>query len=177
MLFRSSIQLLTSFLPAFVKRCVEGIVVDEQRCAWYVDKNPALATFLSPKIGYLEASKIAKQALAEDAGTEFDEIVGQADEMARKAKSDGGDRSAVADVSASRRWRMRNVIARGMVSALQAQDDAIVPYFQPIVSLPDVRVQGFEMLLRLGEPSLADIPISECIAVAEHTGQIGRAHV
>ncbi|MEN9705322.1 MAG: hypothetical protein RLZZ393_1201 [Pseudomonadota bacterium] len=111
-------------------------------------------------------------ALAEDAGTEFDEIVGQADEMARKAKSDGGDRSAVADVSASRRWRMRNVIARGMVSALQAQDDAIVPYFQPIVSLPDVRVQGFEMLLRLGEPSLADIPISECIAVAEHTGQI-----
>ena len=39
--------------------------------------------------------------------TTLDEIVGQADEMARKAKSDGGDRSAVADVSASRRWRMR----------------------------------------------------------------------
>jgi fumarate hydratase class II len=30
-----------------------------------VDKNPSLATYLSPYIGYLEASKIAKQALKE----------------------------------------------------------------------------------------------------------------
>jgi len=30
-----------------------------------VDKNPALATFLSPKIGYIAASKLAKQALDE----------------------------------------------------------------------------------------------------------------
>ncbi len=29
----------------------------------YLEKNPSLATFLSPRIGYLEASKIAKQAL------------------------------------------------------------------------------------------------------------------
>jgi aspartate ammonia-lyase len=60
-----SIQLLTNYLPVFRKRCVEGILVDEGRCAGYLEKNPALATFLSPKIGYLEASKIAKQALAE----------------------------------------------------------------------------------------------------------------
>jgi fumarate hydratase, class II len=58
-----SIQLLSSFLPAFRKKCVEGIRVDEKRCASYLEKNPALATFLSPKIGYLEAAKIAKQAL------------------------------------------------------------------------------------------------------------------
>ncbi|MBT0159109.1 hypothetical protein G4O51_03910 [Candidatus Bathyarchaeota archaeon A05DMB-2] len=30
-----------------------------------MDKNPSLATYLSPYIGYLEASKIAKQALKE----------------------------------------------------------------------------------------------------------------
>jgi fumarate hydratase class II len=61
-----SIELLTNYLPVFRKKCVEGIAVDEKRCAEYLEKNPALATFLSPYIGYLEASKIAKQALEED---------------------------------------------------------------------------------------------------------------
>lgn len=60
-----SIQLLTNYLPAFRKRCVEGITVDKKRCASYVEKNPSLAVFLSPHVGYLEASKIAKQALEE----------------------------------------------------------------------------------------------------------------
>lgn len=62
----ASIELLTSSLRVFREKCVEGIVVDEKRCAGYLDKNPALATFLSPKVGYLEASKIAKQALTEN---------------------------------------------------------------------------------------------------------------
>ena len=60
-----SIQILTNYLPVFRKKCVEGITVDEKRCARYLEKNPALATFLSPHIGYLEAAKIAKQALEE----------------------------------------------------------------------------------------------------------------
>jgi aspartate ammonia-lyase len=60
-----SIQLLSNFLPVFAKKCVEGISVDVVRCAGYVDKNPSLAVFLSPCIGYLEAAKIAKQALEE----------------------------------------------------------------------------------------------------------------
>lgn len=61
----SSVQLLTNFLPVFRKKCVEGITVNEKRCAQYLENNPALATFLSPHIGYLEAAKIAKQALEE----------------------------------------------------------------------------------------------------------------
>ncbi len=60
-----SIQLLANFLPVFREKCVEGIQVDKQRCVGYLEKNPALATFLSRKIGYLEASKVAKQALDE----------------------------------------------------------------------------------------------------------------
>ena len=62
----SSIQLLTNYLPVFRKKCVEGITVDEKRCAQYLDKNPSLATYLSPHIGYMEASKIAKQALKQN---------------------------------------------------------------------------------------------------------------
>ncbi len=60
-----SIRILTDYLPVFRKKCVEGIIVNEKRCFKYLEKNPALATFLSPHIGYLEAAKIAKQALEE----------------------------------------------------------------------------------------------------------------
>ena len=60
-----SVRLLTNYLPVFRRKCVEGITVNEKRCAQYLEKNPALATFLSPYIGYLEAAKIAKQALEE----------------------------------------------------------------------------------------------------------------
>jgi aspartate ammonia-lyase len=60
-----SIQLLVNYIPVFVDKCVKGITVDEKRCSSYVEKNPSLAVFLSPHIGYLEASKIAKQALKE----------------------------------------------------------------------------------------------------------------
>jgi len=61
-----SIQILTNYLPVFRKKCVEGTKVNKKRCASYVEKNPSLAVFLSPHIGYLEASKIAKQALSEN---------------------------------------------------------------------------------------------------------------
>ncbi|MCW4037523.1 MAG: aspartate ammonia-lyase [Candidatus Bathyarchaeota archaeon] len=60
-----SIQLLVNYIPVFVDKCVKGITVDKKSCTSYVEKNPSLAVFLSPHIGYLEASKIAKQALKE----------------------------------------------------------------------------------------------------------------
>ena len=60
-----SIRILTDYLPVFRRKCVEGITVNEKRCYKYLEKNPALATFLSPHIGYLEAAKVAKQALEE----------------------------------------------------------------------------------------------------------------
>jgi len=60
-----SIQLLANYLPVFTRKCVDGIAVDKARCNGYVDKNPSLAVYLSPHIGYLEAAKVAKQALEE----------------------------------------------------------------------------------------------------------------
>ena len=61
-----SIQILTNFIPVFTQKCVRGIIVNETRCEHYLEKNPSLATLLAPKIGYLEAAKIAKQAQAEN---------------------------------------------------------------------------------------------------------------
>jgi aspartate ammonia-lyase len=61
-----SIQILTNYIPIFTDKCVNGITVDEKRCEQYLKKNPSLATLLAPKIGYLEAAKIAKQAQMEN---------------------------------------------------------------------------------------------------------------
>jgi aspartate ammonia-lyase len=61
-----SIQILANYIPVFTEKCVKGITVDEKRCEDYLEKNPSLATLLAPKIGYLEAAKIAKQAQAEN---------------------------------------------------------------------------------------------------------------
>ena len=61
-----SIQILANYIPVFTNKCVKGITVNEKQCSQYLEKNPALATLLSPYIGYLEAAKIAKQALAEN---------------------------------------------------------------------------------------------------------------
>ncbi len=61
-----SIQILANYIPTFTKKCIQGMSVDEKRCEQYLEKNPSLATLLAPKIGYLEAAKIAKQAQAEN---------------------------------------------------------------------------------------------------------------
>jgi aspartate ammonia-lyase len=42
---------------------VEGITANEEVNRNYLEKNPSLATLLSPKIGHLAAAEIAKEAL------------------------------------------------------------------------------------------------------------------
>ncbi|NWG10571.1 aspartate ammonia-lyase [Candidatus Bathyarchaeota archaeon] len=69
----SSIRLLTNYLPVFRTKCVEGIKIDEKRCKLYLERNPSLATFLTPYIGYQKASKVAQQALRE--GRSIQEII------------------------------------------------------------------------------------------------------
>jgi aspartate ammonia-lyase len=46
------------------KRCVDGIEADEAQCAYWLERSPALVTALAPSIGYAEAAKLAKEALA-----------------------------------------------------------------------------------------------------------------
>ncbi|AKB25614.1 Fumarate hydratase class II [Methanosarcina sp. MTP4] len=58
-----SIALLTNYLPVFRERCVEGIKANEESCRAYLELNPILVTFLTPKIGYLKAAELAKEAL------------------------------------------------------------------------------------------------------------------
>jgi fumarate hydratase, class II len=49
---------------ALAERCVAGIEADERLCAYWLERSPALVTALAPKIGYAEAAKLAKEAIA-----------------------------------------------------------------------------------------------------------------
>jgi len=57
-----SIRLLAHATDNFSKRCVEGLKADRERCEEMIEKSLALATALTPKIGYDEAAQIAKKA-------------------------------------------------------------------------------------------------------------------
>ncbi len=46
------------------EKCVRGIEADEAMCAHWLERSPALVTALAPKIGYADAAKLAKEALA-----------------------------------------------------------------------------------------------------------------
>lgn len=58
-----SIALLINYLPVFQVRCVEGIKAHEDMRRAYLEINPALVTFLAPKLGYLKAAEITKEVL------------------------------------------------------------------------------------------------------------------
>ncbi len=48
----------------FAERCISGVEADEAQCAYWLERSPALVTALAPKLGYAEAAKLAKEAIA-----------------------------------------------------------------------------------------------------------------
>jgi fumarate hydratase, class II len=61
-----SIELLANASRLFAERLVDGITADEARTRAYAEGSPAIVTALNGYIGYEEAAKVAKQALAEN---------------------------------------------------------------------------------------------------------------
>lgn len=57
-----AVTILSNFLPAFRRKCVEGITVEKGCCDEHLKRNSSMATFLVPKIGYLRSAEIAKEA-------------------------------------------------------------------------------------------------------------------
>jgi fumarate hydratase class II len=57
-----SIQLLANAVHNFSRRCVEGLEADRERCQEMIEKSLALATALTPKLGYDEAARLSKRA-------------------------------------------------------------------------------------------------------------------
>ncbi len=48
----------------FAERCIQGITADAEQCAYWLERSPALVTALAPKLGYAEAARLAKEAVA-----------------------------------------------------------------------------------------------------------------
>jgi len=57
-----SFSLLANGVNNFSKKCVKGLKADRKRCKEMIEKSLALATALTPVIGYEEGSRIAKKA-------------------------------------------------------------------------------------------------------------------
>ena len=58
-----SLELLSTGMDSFARRCVEGIEANEEQIAKLVERSLMLVTALVPEIGYDNAAKIAKHAL------------------------------------------------------------------------------------------------------------------
>ena len=61
-----SMLILSNATQVLAERCVEGIEADAVQCAHWLERSPALVTALAPKIGYAEAAKLAKEAIAKN---------------------------------------------------------------------------------------------------------------
>ena len=61
-----SMMILTNATRVLAERCVEGIEADAAQCAYWLERSPALVTALAPMIGYAEAAKLAKEAIAKN---------------------------------------------------------------------------------------------------------------
>ncbi len=60
-----SIRLLANICRLFADRCVAGATANEERCREYAESSPSIVTPLNNYLGYEEAAKVAKIALAE----------------------------------------------------------------------------------------------------------------
>ena len=62
-----SVHVLSTSTVLLAERCVDGITADAERMRRYAESSPSVVTPLNAHLGYEEAAKVAKQALAEGA--------------------------------------------------------------------------------------------------------------
>jgi fumarate hydratase class II len=60
-----SIRLLANVSRLLADRCVDGITANAERAREFAESSPSIVTPLNRYLGYEEAAKVAKQALAE----------------------------------------------------------------------------------------------------------------
>ena len=61
-----SIRLLSTSSRLLADRCIDGITANEERMRTYAESSPSVVTPLNRYIGYENAAKVAKKALAEE---------------------------------------------------------------------------------------------------------------
>jgi fumarate hydratase class II len=68
-----SISILSIGARSLAEKCIQGIEADVEKCAFYVDKSLALATYLVPRLGYDMSATISKKA--HDSGKRISDVV------------------------------------------------------------------------------------------------------
>jgi diguanylate cyclase (GGDEF)-like protein len=110
-------------------------------------------------------------AVHPDHATEAEELVKLADLAAQAAKQFTTP-VQLFHPSLQARSTHRLGLAADMRRALETGEVEV--YFQPKVALPDRRVVGVECLARWEHPAHGQVPPQDFVAIAEHTGQLGR---
>jgi aspartate ammonia-lyase len=55
-------EILTNYLPVFARTCVDGISANRSRLERYLVESAALATVLTPRLGYLKVAEVMHEA-------------------------------------------------------------------------------------------------------------------
>lgn len=108
--------------------------------------------------------------LSDPAYTTPDDMLRDASLALVRAKSAGGARTELYDEGLRRRALDSLQIEADLRTAIEAGEMRL--HYQPIVSLKDHRLAGFEALMRWQHPRRGLIPPANFIPVAEETGQI-----
>jgi diguanylate cyclase (GGDEF)-like protein len=107
-------------------------------------------------------------AVAPNDGTDPEELARRADRALYRAKAAGRSRVCFFETEMDALVERRMQIERDLRSAITA--DAIVPHYQPLVSLDGNRIVGFEALARWENKSLGYVGPDIFIPIAEEIG-------
>jgi EAL domain-containing protein (putative c-di-GMP-specific phosphodiesterase class I) len=97
------------------------------------------------------------------------DLLRRADRALFRAKAGGRSSVRFFEAEMDAYFERRIQIERELRRAVASDSDCIVPYYQPLVSLQDNRVIGFEALARWQSKSLGFVPPDTFIPIAEET--------
>lgn len=129
------------------------------------------------RIGDLQLTVGASCGIAyyPEAGTSTHVLFDRSDYALYNSKTTSRGRTTVYSAEHEARIRSERAIENALQNADLAKEFEI--YFQPVISLPEREVVGFEALARWDSPVLNRVPPDRFIPIAERTGMIHRLTV
>ncbi len=109
-------------------------------------------------------------AMSPGDGEESEKLLKNADLALSRAKNDSRGTFSFFEAGMDARAQARRKIETELREAIH--NDALLPYYQPLVDLSTGRITGFEALVRWPHPERGMISPAEFIPVAEETGLI-----